>query len=68
MSADSGNAPCISEMDVAALHALLSNTGNPEEDVQLIDVREEMEERIAALPGFQLMPLSRFQPQLLAMH
>eukprot|EP00887_Chlorella_sp_A99_P007001 scaffold2.g7001.t1 len=29
--------------------------------VQLVDVREEREAELAALPGFQLLPLSRFQ-------
>ncbi|KAK9905059.1 hypothetical protein WJX75_008855 [Coccomyxa subellipsoidea] len=61
MSAGSDAAPSVGEIDVAALHALLSDAGNAAEDVQLVDVREEMEERIAALPGFKLMPLSRFQ-------
>ena len=59
MSADSGAAPTIGDIDVASLHALLNDAGNVAEDVQLVDVREEMEERIASLPGFKLMPLSR---------
>lgn len=29
-------------------------------DVQLIDVREDFEHQTAALPGFKLMPMSRF--------
>ncbi len=28
--------------------------------VQLVDVREEVEERVASVPEFQLKPLSRF--------
>lgn len=29
-------------------------------DVQLIDVREDFEHQTASLPGFKLMPMSRF--------
>ncbi len=32
-------------------------------DVQLIDVREDFEHQIASLPGFKLMPMSRFLPR-----
>lgn len=67
MSAGSDAAPSVGEIDVAALHALLSDAGNAAEDMQLVDVREEMEERIAALPGFKLMPLSRC-PQSASLH
>lgn len=40
---------------------MLNEAGNGQEDLQLLDVREEHEESIASLPGFKLMPLSRFQ-------
>lgn len=39
---------------------MLNEAGNALEDVQLVDVREEEEQSIASLPGFQLMPLSRY--------
>ncbi len=59
MGTEADEAPRVGDIDVRALHALLSDAGNAADEVQLVDVREEMEERIAALPGFQLMPLSR---------
>ncbi|CAL8464709.1 g4244 [Coccomyxa elongata] len=53
--------PTVRELDVGTLHAMLNEAGSALEDVQLVDVREEEEQSIASLPGFQLMPLSRFQ-------
>ncbi|BDA49402.1 probable rhodanese-like/PpiC domain-containing protein 12, chloroplastic at C-terminar half [Coccomyxa sp. Obi] len=61
MSAGSDAASTVGEIDVGTLHAMLNEAGNALEDVQLVDVREEHEQAIASLPGFQLMPLSRFQ-------
>ena len=60
MSGDSGAAPVVGEIDVGTLHTMLNDAGNALEDVQLVDVREEAEQSIASLPGFQLMPLSRY--------
>lgn len=60
MSASSDAAPTIGEIDVGTLHSMLNEAGNALENVQLVDVREEHEESIASLPGFQLMPLSRY--------
>lgn len=59
MGTEADEAPRVGDIDVRALHALLSDAGNAADEVQLVDVREEVEERIAALPGFQLMPISR---------
>ena len=45
-------------MSVSELAAILQD---PERlsQVQLVDVREEVEERVASVPEFQLKPLSR---------
>lgn len=66
MSGGSDAGPVVGELDVGTLHAMLNEAGNVLEDVQLVDVREEEEQSIASLPGFQLMPLSRYHRPTLA--
>ena len=46
-------------MSVNDLAELLAGGGAGRERLQLIDVREDGEHAAAALPGFQLLPLSR---------
>lgn len=43
-----------------SVQALALKLTNPDPDVQLIDVREPHEVAIAALPGFDSLPLSEF--------
>jgi hypothetical protein len=48
----------VAQMSVETLGALLRDAGAAAA-AQLLDVREPREERLAALPGFRLLPLSR---------
>ena len=49
------------QMSVQELSALLNDPA-AREDTQFIDVREPEEHRLAALPFFELQPLSRWAP------
>ncbi len=46
------------QMSVSQLADILQDPEHVSQ-VQLVDVREEVEERVASLPQFQLKPLSR---------
>jgi hypothetical protein len=50
--------PAVVQMSVQQLKAMLDDA-EARQAVQLIDVREESEARLASLPHFQLLPLSR---------
>jgi len=52
--------PC-SVHELSELLASATTDASLLEDYQLIDVREPWEADIASLPGFQLLPLSRFE-------
>ena len=54
-------APKMRQMSVQELSALLNDPA-AREDTQFIDVREPEEHRLAALPLFELQPLSRWAP------
>lgn len=47
-------------MSVSDLGTLLAGAGAGRQGLQLVDVREEGEYAAASLPGFQLLPLSRW--------
>ena len=51
----------ITQMSVSQLANILQDSQKVSE-VQLIDVREEVEARVSSLPRFQLKPLSRSEP------
>jgi rhodanese-related sulfurtransferase len=55
--------PQVGAIDVAAVQQLLQ--AGDDAAVQLIDVREEEEHATASLPGFQLLPLSRYRATFL---
>ena len=55
MRATASGAGTIQDMSPQQLKVLLDQ----DEDMQLIDVREEYEHEIAKLPDFELLPLSR---------
>lgn len=60
------NSP-IEELHVKELQEILERISQDDaDDVQLIDVREDFEHQTASLPGFKLMPMSRYGPVLLS--
>lgn len=53
--------PIVSQISVKELEQILTKiTPDITPEVQLVDVREPMEIKIAHLPGFQVFPLSEF--------
>ena len=52
----------VGEISAAGLAELMRDS-DAASRVQLLDVREEGEHDTASIPGFQLLPLSRYRPE-----